>query len=116
MTNREIPGDELICWYRGLCGKSEEAHSIMKEDLAGGKLLSGLFGANAAWWQIMVLAFNVSSAMKRLVLGDSWVNRRLKALRFRSIGLPGRVLESGRQPFVRLVGGHARMVTLWESG
>jgi hypothetical protein len=79
VTNREIPGDEHIWWFRGRCGKSEEAHSFMKEGLAGGKLPSGLFGANAAWWQIMVLAFNVNSAMKRLVLGESWVNRRLKA-------------------------------------
>jgi hypothetical protein len=48
VTNRDIIGDELIRWYRERCGKSEEAHSIMKEDLAGGKLPSVLFGANAA--------------------------------------------------------------------
>ena len=126
VTNREIPGDELVWWYRGRCGKSEEAHSIMKEDLAGGKLPSGLFGANAAWCQIMILAFNVNATMKRLVLGDSWVNRRLKAVRFWLIRLPGRVLERGRQLFVRLVGGHAsndiliearrRMACLYDSG
>jgi hypothetical protein len=44
VTNREIAGDELIWWYRKRCGKSEEAHSVMKEDLAGGKLwFYGLF-------------------------------------------------------------------------
>jgi hypothetical protein len=48
VTNRQIGGDDLIWWYKGRCGKSEEAHSVMKEDLAGGKLPSGLFGANAA--------------------------------------------------------------------
>jgi hypothetical protein len=106
VTNRDLPGDELIWWYRGRCGKSEEAHSIMKEDLAGGKLPSQLFGANAAWWQIMILAFNVNSAMKRLVLGESWVNRRMKAVRFWLINLPGRVLEGSRQLCVRLTGGH----------
>jgi hypothetical protein len=126
VTNRELPGDELIWWYRGRCGKSEEAHSIMKEDLAGGKLPSQLFGANAAWWQIMILAFNVNSAMKRLVLGETWVNRRMKAIRFWLINLPGRVLEGGRQLFVRLVGGHVsnekligarrRMLCLCDSG
>jgi hypothetical protein len=126
VTNREIPGDELIWWYRGRCGKSEEAHSIMKEDLAGGKLPSGLFGANAAWWQIMILAFNVNSAMKRLVLGESWVNRRMKAIRLWLINVAGRVLERSRQLVVRLAGGHAsneilfearrRMVCLWDSG
>jgi hypothetical protein len=44
VTNREIAGDESIWWYRKRCGKSEEAHSVMKEDLAGGKLwFYGLF-------------------------------------------------------------------------
>jgi hypothetical protein len=33
----------------------------MKEDLAGGRLPSSRFGANAAWWGIMVLAFNLNS-------------------------------------------------------
>jgi hypothetical protein len=115
VTNRELPGDELIWWYRARCGKSEEAHSIMKEDLAGGKLPSQLFGANAAWWQIMVLAFNVNSAMKRLVLGQTWVNRRMKAIRFWLINLPGCVLERGRQLFVRLVGGHPSNEILFEA-
>ena len=41
-----------------------------------------MFGANAAWWAISVLAFNLNSAMKRLVLGGQWVAKRLKAVRF----------------------------------
>jgi len=126
VTNRDCTADELIWWYRGRCGKSEEAHSIMKEDLAGGKFPSGLFGANAAWWQIMILSFNLNSAMKSLVLGGTWVNRRMKAVRFRLINVPGRVLRHARGLVVRLVGGHAsneillearrRMAILWESG
>jgi hypothetical protein len=31
VTNRDVAGDELIWWYRARCGKSEEAHAIMKE-------------------------------------------------------------------------------------
>ena len=115
VTNRTCPADEIIWWYRGRCGKSEEAHSIMKEDLAGGKFPSGLFGANAAWWQIMILAFNLNSAMKRLVLGGSWVNRRLKAIRFWLIKVPGRVLSHARSLIVRLVGGHPSNETLCEA-
>ena len=53
----------------------------------------------------MILAFNVSSAMKRLALGKSWAPRRMKAVRFWLINLPGRVLERGRKLFVRLAGG-----------
>jgi hypothetical protein len=112
VTNRAIPGDELIWWYRERCGKSEEAHSVMKEDLAGGRLPSGYFGVNAAWWHIMILALNLNSAMKRLVLGETWVCKRMKAIRFWLIKLPGRVLKRARQLRVRLVGGHPSNETL----
>jgi Transposase DDE domain group 1 len=115
VTNRDLPADEIILWYRGRCGKSEEAHSIMKGDLAGGKLPSGLFGANAAWWRIMVLAFNLSSAMRCLVLGEGWVNRRMKRIRFWLINLPGRVLERGRRLYVRLTGGNLSNEILLEA-
>ncbi len=36
----------------------------MKGDLAGGKLPSGDFGENAAWWMFMILAYNLNAAMK----------------------------------------------------
>ena len=36
VTNRDIPGNDLIAWHYERSGKSEEAHAIMKEDLAGG--------------------------------------------------------------------------------
>ena len=52
VTNMDWAGEKLIHWHRERCGKSEEAHSVMKEDLAGGKLPSDDFGENAAWWWI----------------------------------------------------------------
>ncbi len=47
VTNRQGPGDGVIGWLRERCGKSEEVHSGLKSDLAGGQMPSGLFGANA---------------------------------------------------------------------
>ena len=73
VTNRDLDPQELVWWYRQRCGKGEEVHAVLKEDLAGGRLPSGLFGANAAWWAITVLAFNLNSAMKQLALGKEWV-------------------------------------------
>jgi hypothetical protein len=112
VTNRDLEGSELINWLHKRCGKSEEAHSIMKEDLAGGKLPSSCFGENAAWWWIMILAFNLNSAMKRLVLQGSWVGQRMKAIRFSLIGLPGRVLKRARTLIVRLVKNHPSLEIL----
>jgi hypothetical protein len=106
VTNMDWDGQELIPWHYKRCGKSEEAHSVMKEDLAGGKFPSGDFGENAAWWWITVLALNLNAAMKGLVLGEGWVARRMKAMRFHLICLPARVIERSRQLFIRLSDGH----------
>lgn len=106
VTTLSWSGEAVITWLRERCGKSEEAHAAMKEDLAGGKLPSGDFGENAAWWWIMVLAFNLNAAMKRLVLGQGWVSKRMKAVRFGLIHLPARVVERARQLWVRLGVGH----------
>ena len=106
VTNMDWEGGKLIHWHHERCGKSEEAHAVMKEDLAGGKLPSGKFGENAAWWWIMILAHNLSAAMKNLVLGSSWVTKRMKAIRFHLISLPGRVIEGSHELFLRLAGDH----------
>jgi hypothetical protein len=106
VTNMDWDGEKLIHWHRERCGKSEEAHSVMKGDFAGGKLPSGDFGENAAWWWIMILAMNLNTIMKRLVLGGSWATRRMKAIRFSVITIPGRIVERSRALIIRLVKGH----------
>lgn len=115
VTNRDIPGDKLIWWHRQRCGKGEEIHKVMKEDLAGGHLPSARFGANAAWWGIMVLAFNLNSLMKLLVLPQEWVPKRLKAIRFGLINLAGRVVSRARQLIIRLSQTHPAYQLLIEA-
>ena len=103
VTNRrEDPAAELIAWHYQRCGKSEEAHSIMKNDFAGGQLPSQKFGANAAWWALMIASMNFHLLMKRLVLGDKWAKKRMKAVRFDMISAPGRIVHHARQAFMRL--------------
>ena len=102
VTNMDWEGNRLINWHHERCGKSEQAHAVMKRDLAGGVFPSEAFGANAAWWWIMILAFNLNSLMKALVLEKTWKTKRLKALRFHLLNLPGRVITHSRMLFVRL--------------
>lgn len=106
VTNRDISGDDLIHWHRDRCGKSEEAHAVMKHDLAGGRLPSGKFGANAAWWAMMLIAFNLNVIMKKHALGGPWAERRMKAMRFGFIRLAGWVVDHARQLQIRVNAGH----------
>lgn len=101
VTNLDWSGDEVIRWHDQRCGASEEAHLVMKEELAGGQLPSCLFGVNAAWWLLMVLSLNLNAAMQQLALapawGEAWSHRRLKAIRLHFIHLPGRLVHHARQ-------------------
>jgi hypothetical protein len=112
VTNMDWQGEELIHWLHDRCGKSEEAHSVMKDDLAGGKLPSNDFGENAAWWWMMILSLNLSMMMKTLVLGKSWVPKRMKAIRFWLINLPGRVVKRSRSLVIRLTRNHPSLELL----
>lgn len=114
VTNREGDGAALIRWHYLRCGKSEEAHAMLKRELAGGRFPSGKFGANGAWWALVVLAYNLHMALGRLALPDKLKGKRLKAIRFSLITLPGRVVERGRQLFVRLARGHPALGWLVE--
>lgn len=103
VTNRRCEGaEELIHWHYARCGKSEEAHAVMKEDFAGGQLPSSKFGANAAWWALMVLSMNFQSLLKRLVLGGGFVGRRMKAIRHSLIHTAGRIVHHSRQRCLRV--------------
>lgn len=115
VTNMDWSGEELIPWLYKRCGKSEEAHAALKNDLAGGRFPSGDFGENAAWWWIAILAYNLNMLMKSLVLGESWINKRMKAIRFGIINIAARVIERSRYLYVRISGNHPSSALLVEA-
>lgn len=102
----DMNGESIIHWLHERCGKSEEVHAVMKDDLAGGKLPSADFGVNAAWWWIMIIALNLNTMMKNLALDPCMETKRMKAIRFSIINIPGRVLDRSRSLILRLSKGH----------
>jgi len=99
-------GERLLQWQRERCGTVEKVHDVMKNDLAGGVLPSKRFFANAAWWRLNALAYNVLSVMKRKALPQTWWSTRLKALRFHLLNIAGRVIEHGRSLFLKITQNH----------
>ncbi|WP_457552153.1 IS1380 family transposase [Desulfobacula sp.] len=107
VTNiKDKDGESLIHWLHKRCGRSEQVHSVMKEDLAGGKLPSSDFGANAAWWWIMIMSLNLNVMMKNLALAPCLANKRMKAIRFSIINIPGRIIKRSRSLLLRLSKNH----------
>jgi hypothetical protein len=106
VTNRwEMEGEELLRWQRERCGSVEKVHDVVKNDLAGGVMPCGRFYANAAWWRLNCLWYNVISIMKRKALPKNFWPVRMKGLRFHLIGVAGKVVSHARMTFLKITEG-----------
>ena len=90
-TNRAGAGADLIRWHWGKAGTIELVHDITKNELAAGSPPCGRFGANAAWYRLSLLTYNVLSALRSLALPAHLSAARPKRLRFALFTLAGRL-------------------------
>jgi hypothetical protein len=102
VTNREGDGLTLIRWHREKAGTVEHAHPVLKNELAAEALPSAKFGANAAWFRLNVLTYNLLSALKRLALPGDLSDARPKRLRFLVFNTVGKVVQHARWTLLRL--------------
>lgn len=101
VTNSAADCVELVRWYWGKAGTIERVHDVMKNDLGGGVLPSGRFGANAAWYRICALTYNLLSILRRL--GDpSLHDARPKRLRLRMLAIPVVLARHARKLVARV--------------
>ena len=97
-------GLDLIRWQRGKAGTVEHAHHVLTNELAAEALPSQRFGANAAWFRLNVLLYNLLSAFKRVALPEELHDARPKRLRFVLLNGIGKVVRHARETVLRLVG------------
>jgi hypothetical protein len=97
-------GLDLIRWHRGKAGTVEHAHHVLTNELAAEALPSQKFAANAAWFRLNVLLFNLLSAFKRVALPEELHTARPKRLRFVLLNSIGKVVRHARETMLRLVG------------
>jgi len=98
----ETDGQALLEWHRGKAGTIEQAHRVLKDELAAGVYPSARFGANAAWLRLQVLTFNLLQLLKAAALDRQYRNARPKRLRFAIFTQFGRVVRHARRYLVRL--------------
>ena len=91
VTNLDWAGDKLLQWHREKAGTVEHVHDEVKNALGGGHMPSRHFHANAAWFKLSLIAYNIVSAMRRLCFGPEERAARLKRFRLLVISLAGRM-------------------------
>jgi hypothetical protein len=103
VSNREdLDAAGIVRWHRGKAGTIEHVHRAMKDELGAGVLPSGQFGANAAWFRINALTFNVLTVLKRRALPERYRDARPKRLRYEIFTVPGRLTMHQSRVTVRV--------------
>jgi hypothetical protein len=82
---------DLVRWHWEKAGTIEHVHRSLKDELGAGVLPSQRFGANAAWFRINAIAYNLLTLLKRRALPERCRLARPKQLRFEIFNAPARL-------------------------
>ena len=112
VTNRDDPqggtAGDLLAWQRGKAGTVEHCHDVLANELAAAALPSQAFGANAAWFRMNVMLYNLMSAFKRLGLPRELHAIRPERLRFLVLNTLARAISHARERLLRCASAFAR--------
>jgi hypothetical protein len=100
-TNGERNKHELVRLYR----KRGDAENVIKEEKEGfgmDQILSGDLLANAAFFQLRLLAYNLVQYFKYANLKKNWWHLRIKQLRYRLINILGIITNHARSTTLKL--------------
>ncbi len=91
VTNLDWDAARLLTWHREKAGTIEHVHDEVKNGLGGGHMPSQHFAANAAWFKLALLAYNIASAIKGLCFSPEERTARFKKYRLLLVNLSGRM-------------------------
>jgi hypothetical protein len=114
-NRRELGGAELLRWHWAKAGTIEHVHDVTKNELGAAVPPCGRFGANAAWYRLSLLAYNILSAMKSLVLPAALSAARPKRLRFALFTIAGRIISHSDKLVLRISQAAERVAGLFEA-
>jgi len=101
VTNRTERGQLVIEWHREKAGTVEHVHDELKNALAAARMPSQKFGANAAWFAIQALSFNVLSALRAAAADPELRVARIKRLRYHLLLVGARLARLSRKIVLR---------------
>ena len=103
VSNRmELPRVALVRWHWQKAGTIEHVHDVTKNELGAAVPPCKRFGANAAWYRLSLLTYNVLSAMKRMALPPSMEAARPKRMRFTLFTIAGRIVSHAGKLVLRI--------------
>jgi len=105
-TNDDERKPHEVIWFHNGRGDAENYNKELKNGFGMDYSPCRSLTADAVYFEIGVLAYNLTVAVKRLLLGGDWVRRTIASLRWRLIQIAGKVVRHGRQLILRVCKSH----------
>jgi hypothetical protein len=98
VSNRwEVAAAALVRWHWAKAGTIEFVHDVTKNELAARLPPSGKFGANAAWYRLALLTYNVCPVLRHRALPARFADARPQRLRYEVFTIPAALTAHARQ-------------------
>jgi hypothetical protein len=98
----EKTAHEVLRWHNQR-GQAENFNKELKNGLGLDQLPCGDAGANAVFFRIGVLAYNLFIGFKRLACPAAWASQTIATVRWKLVQVAGRILHHAGQVILRLV-------------
>ena len=105
-TNDDNPKVYEVIWFHNGRSDAENYNKELKGGFGMDYAPCRSLAADAVYFEIGVLAYNLTIAVKRLLLGGDWVRRTIASLRWRLLVTAGKVVRHGRQLILRVHESH----------
>lgn len=102
VTNEEGSPLDILLWHRKRCGRSEQEHSRLTADMAGGRFPSDSFGENAAWWYMSIISLNLLKLFQRHTLPGHLHHSRIKKLNGLMFHVAAKVMKRSRSLYIKI--------------
>lgn len=97
----EKNGQEVILWHNGR-SNSENYNKELKNGFNLDYMPCGELEANAVWFGLGLLAYNLFIASKIYLLPEGWLKKTISTVRWQFIQTAGRLIRSARQLILRI--------------
>jgi len=109
-TNDDERKPHEVIWFHNGRGDAENYNKELKGGFGLDYAPCRSLKADAVYFEIGVLAYNLTIAVKRLLLGGDWVQRTIASLRWRLLQTAGKVGRHGRKLVLRVQESHFELL------
>jgi hypothetical protein len=101
--NEEKDGQEVIWWHNGR-SDSENYNRELKNGFNLDYMPCGELEANAVWFGMGILAYNLFVTSKLCLMPKEWLRKTVSTVRWQFIQIAGRIIRTGRRIILRICG------------